>query len=558
MKKIHAALAVLAITLPIFLSTTGASADTRSSKKEVARQLDIFNSLVKEMQMYYVDSIDIEKAINTAISSMLDELDPYTEYMPKKATDEFRSMTTGEYGGIGSYIHATPKGIVLAGPQEGSPAAEAGLRYGDLLLTINGDTVTGLTTEKVSELLQGTPGTSINVKVLRPYVTDSIVETVVTRRKIRMPSVLYSGMLPNSIGYITLSSFTDKSADEVKEALIALRKENHLKGLILDLRSNPGGSMEDAIEIVGLFVPKGTAVVTTKGKGVLNEKTYKTANQPVAPDLPLAVLVDGSSASSSELTAGAIQDLDRGVIIGNRSFGKGLVQTTRSLPYEGLLKVTVAKYYIPSGRLIQAIDYSHRNPDGTVSRVPDSLTNVFHTAGGREVRDGGGITPDITVEYPEVSRLAYNIVRGDWASDFATRYAAGHPSILLPDQFEVTDEIYEEFKNSIDPEKFQYDRVCEQMLKQLRSTAKIEGYQSDSLNAEFDRLEAMLKHPLSRDLDTQRKMIEDYLAREIVSRYYFTKGEIIYTLRNDNCVDTAITILSDSARYNSLLRQQEK
>ena len=306
------------------------------------------------------------------------------------------------------------------------------------------------------------------------------------------------------------------------------------------------------MEILGIFLPKGTTVLTTRGKGVLNEKVYRTSVNPLDTKIPVAVLVDGNSASASEIVAGAIQDLDRGVVIGNRSYGKGLVQSTRELPYDGLLKVTVAKYYIPSGRLIQAIDYSHRNPDGSVARIPDSLTTVFKTAGGREVRDGGGITPDVKIEYPEVNRLTYNVVRDNWAFDFANKYAAEHDSVASPETFEVTDEIYSQFKKFIDPKKFNYDKVCENAVEQLREIAKVEGYMNDSTSAQFDVLASLLKHDLDRDLDINRKNLSPYIAEQILNRYYFNRGEVIYSLRDDQAVDSAASILTTS-RFNEIL-----
>lgn len=378
----------------------------------------------------------------------------------------------------------------------------------------------------------------------------------IKRAKIQIPSVPYFGMLKDNIGYISLNTFSEKSYQEVRTGVEDLVKKG-AKGIVLDLRGNGGGLVESAIQILGIFLPKGTPVLTTRGKGVLNEKVYKTSVNPIDTKIPLAVLVDGGSASASEIVTGALQDLDRAVVLGNRSFGKGLVQSTRSLPYDGLLKVTIAKYYIPSGRLIQAIDYSHRNPDGTVARIPDSLTNVFKTAGGREVRDGGGITPDIKVDYPDVNRLTFNVVRDNWAFDYATKYAAQHQSVPQPEEFEVTDEIYADFKGFIDPAKFNYDKVCESAIEQLRELAKSEGYMNDSTSAQFDVLAGMLKHDLNRDLDLNRKNITPYLAGEILNRYYSNRGEIIYSLRDDATVDSAITVLT-SPRYSQILAPAAK
>ncbi len=327
---------------------------------------------------------------------------------------------------------------------------------------------------------------------------------------------------------------------------------------MMDLRGNGGGLLESAVQVVGLFVPKGTEVVRTRGKGQLNEKIYKTTQKPVDTDIPLAVIVNGGSASAAEIVTGALQDLDRAVIVGERSFGKGLVQSTRQLPYNGLLKVTIAKYYIPSGRLIQAIDYSHRNPDGTVARIPDSLTTVWHTANGREVRDGGGITPDVKVEYPEGNRLVYNIVKDNWSFDFANKYAATHPTVPAPEEFVVTDTIFDEFKRFIDPSKFKYDRQCELILEELEKASKTEGYLNDQVQAQLDSLKVTLKHDLNHDLDLNRKTISEYLASEILQRYYYDRGAIIEALKHDADLDTVARIFNAPGRYASILAPAKK
>lgn len=547
MKKLFYAVAVVAAI------ASGTNAETRSPKADINANLSIFNSVVKELQSNYVDTIDMEKSVQTAIAAMLSQLDPYTEYMPRKAHEEFRSLNSGEYGGIGSYIMERAGNVYISGPHKGSPADRAGLRSGDLIMQVDTTTVLGMTTEQVSSRLKGQRGTTVKVTVKRPYVEDSIITVEMVRDKIQIPAVPYSGVVAPGIGYIQLTQFSEKSADEVLGALNSLMENDHIEGLIFDLRDNGGGIMENAVRILGYFLPKGTEVLRTRGKGIMDERVYKTTAKPVAPNLPLVVLTDGGTASASEITAGALQDLDRAVIMGGRSYGKGLVQTTREVPYEGLLKVTIARYYIPSGRLIQAIDYSHRNPDGTVARIPDSLTNVFKTAGGRTVRDGGGITPDVKVEYPEISRITYNVVRDNWAFDYANKYAATHASIPPVEEFVITDSIYNDFKASIDPAKFNYDKVCESILANLREAAKIEGYMTDSLGAQLDLLEGMMKHPLDKDLDTHRKSIEPYLEREIVNRYYYQGGEVQSFLRHDAAIDSAVTLLRDSARYKSIL-----
>ena len=531
---------------------------TRSKKADIAASLDIFNAVVKEIQSNYVDSIDAQKSVRTAIDAMLGSLDPYTEYIPQDEKADFRTISSGQYGGIGSYIMQRNGNVYISGPYLGSPAARAGLRPGDLIMVINGDTVLGKTTPEVSNLLKGPAGTPLSVTVKRPYVTDSIITVQITREKIQNPSVPYYGVVGNDLGYILLSSYTETTPEEVRLAIDSLKNRHKVKGLILDLRDNGGGLLESAVKILGYFLPKGTEVLRTRGKGVLDEKVYKTSSSPLVPDMPLVVLTDAGTASASEITAGALQDLDRAVIVGNRSFGKGLVQTTRELPYDGLLKVTMAKYYIPSGRLIQAIDYSQRNEDGSIQRIPDSLTHEFTTRNGRIVRDGGGITPDITVKYPDVSRITFNVVRDNWAFDFANRYRAEHPSIPPIDEFEIDDSIYARFKSSIDPAKFNYDKVCETILDRLREAARIEGYASDSLNAQFDTLAAMLKHPLDKDFDTHRGAIAPFLLREIAERYYYQPGAVRAALRSDIGADSAINILHNPAEYKRLLSAPAK
>lgn len=530
---------------------------TRSNKAEVSRNLDIFNSLYKVLQTTYVDTIDAEKSIGTAIDAMLSELDPYTEYIPEKDQETFMTISTGEYGGIGSYIMERNGNVYVSEPQEDSPALKAGLRPSDLFVKIDGDTVLGWKSDKVSAKLKGQAGTKVKVTVKRPYVADSIIDIEITRAKIKVHPVPYYGVTRDNIGYIFLSTFNEKSADEVRNALVELKKDPRVKSIILDLRNNGGGILEGAVKVAGLFVAKGTEIVRTRGKGLLNEKIYKTTSNPVDTEMPLAILINAGSASSAEIVAGALQDIDRAVIVGNTSFGKGLVQSSRPLPYNGLLKVTVAKYYIPSGRLIQAIDYSNRKPDGSVARIPDSLTREFKTLHGRTVRDGGGITPDIKVEYPDATRITYNIVRDNWAFDFATRYAATHDSIPTPDKFVVTDEIYDEFKRFINPEKFSYDKVCETMLADLEKTATTEGYMNDTARAQFEILRGLLKHDLDKDLNTNRKEISDFIASEIVGRYYNQRGQIIESLRGDIAIDSAAIVLNDRTRYRKILNPKK-
>jgi carboxyl-terminal processing protease len=540
------------------------SDDNVNDDAAVARNLDIFNSLYKELNTFYVDTINAQKAIENAINAMLNEIDPYTEYIPAVEADEFMTMSTGEYGGIGSYLTERTvngkKGVYISGPYEGSPAARVGLRAGDRIIVIDGDSTTGWTSDKVSKRLRGQANTHLTLTVVRPYDEDSIKTFSFNRETISVNPVPYYGVTRDNIGYIGLTTFNEKSAQQVREAVIELKKDPRVKGIVLDLRSNGGGIVEGAIQIVGCFVPKGTQVLVMRGRDKSSERTYKTTVDPVDTEIPLAVIIDGGSASASEITAGALQDLDRAVIIGNRSFGKGLVQSTRSLPYDGMLKVTIAKYYIPSGRLIQEVDYGNRNEDGTYKKTTtDSTARVFYTAHGREVREGGGIMPDIKVEPREMKRIVYNIMRDQWDFDFATKYVAEHgKDIPNPTDFEVTDEIFNEFKAFINPEKFEYDKVCEQQLATLRKTATAEGYMNDSTAAQFDRLEAMLKHDLDHDLDLHRRDIAYLIGQEIMDRLYYQRGQVENSIKDDEYLDAAKQMFDKPGEYARILNLKAK
>ena len=547
----------LCLAVPTALADTDKAVNDDAA---VARSLDIFNSLYKELNTFYVDTIDAQKTIENAINAMLDDIDPYTEYIPAKEADDFMTISTGEYGGIGSYIMERTvngvKGVYISGPYEGSPAARAGIRTGDRIIMIDNDSTTGWTSDQVSKRLKGQANTRLTVQVVRPWDEDSVKTFNLTRETISVNPVPYYGVTRDNIGYISLSTFNEKSAQQVRDALIELKKDPRVKNIVLDLRSNGGGIVEGAIQIVGYFVPKGTQVLVMRGRDKSSERTYKTTVDPVDTDIPLAVLIDGGSASASEITAGALQDLDRAVIIGSRSFGKGLVQATRTLPYDGMLKVTIAKYYIPSGRLIQEVDYGNRNADGTYKKTSaaDSIAQIFHTAHGREVHGGGGITPDIKIEPRELKRIVYNIMRDQWDFDFATKYVAQHrDEIPNPADFEITDEIFNEFKAFIDPAKFEYDKVCEQQLATLRKTATTEGYMNDSTAAQFDRLEQMLKHNLDHDLDLHRRDISTLLSQEIMDRLYYQRGQVQNGIKIDECLDQAQEMFNKPGEYNRIL-----
>lgn len=521
----------------------------------VSRNLSTFSSIVKELEMNYVDTIRPKEAFGAAIEAYLSTVDPYTEYYSADDRDELTKMTTGQYdyGGIGSFIMQRDGASYISGPMEGAPAAKAGLRSGDRIIQVDSVDTSNMGSDKVSSLLRGLAGTPVKVTVNRPFVTDSIITFDIIRGKLSDPSVPYWGVINGNTGYIRLTQFLADSGHDVHEALQAFKANPAVTQIVLDLRGNGGGLLEQAVDILGNFLPKGTEVLRTRGRDKALEKVYKTTKTPIYPDIPLAVLIDGGSASASEITAGALQDLDRAVLIGSRSFGKGLVQSTRPLPFDGLLKITVAKYYTPSGRLIQALDYSHRNPDGSVARTPDSLTNVYHTARGREVRDGGGLTPDIKIDWPRVSPLLYNLVADNKIFDFATQYANTNDTIPSAWDFEITDELFETFKNSFDPATLRYDKVMDQLLKQLRETAEEEGYLTEEAKAAIDTLSPLLANDVNQDLDNKRPEIAEYLGAEIASRYYYENGRLIQNLKYDNALKQAIEILADQARLKEIL-----
>lgn len=519
---------------------------------QIAKNLDIFNSIFKELDMFYVDTIDPNKTIKEGIDAMLMQLDPYTNYFPEEDMGDFKQMVTGKYGGIGSLItfYKAKNRVAIAEPFENTPASKAGLKAGDILLEIDGKDLLGKKQDEVSNLLRGEIGTSFILKVERPGEKKPL-EFKITRESIQIDPVPYYGVVGDSIGYIVLTSFTDNCAKDVRKAFIEL-KQKGVKSLILDLRNNGGGVLTEAVDIINLFVPKGKEVISTRGKVKQWDRTYKTTREPLDAEIPLAILVNSASASASEIVAGALQDLDRAVIIGTRTFGKGLVQTSRDLPYNGSLKVTTAKYYIPSGRCIQAIDYTHRNEDGSVGRIPDSLTTVFHTAAGREVRDGGGIRPDKEVKVEKIPNILYYLVADNIIFDYATEYCLAHPSIVPVEQFTVTDKDYAAFKEKVKKADFKYDRQSEKVLKNLKEVAEFEGYMDDASD-EFKALENKLSHNLDRDLDHFAKDIKRLIADEIVKRYYYQRGAIQEQLKDDEGIEEAIKILNNHPEYQKIL-----
>ena len=528
---------------------------------QIVKNLDLFNSVFKELDMFYVDTINPKEIIEYGIHAMLSKTDPYTDYYPEE-DNTLKEMTTGKFGGIGSVVrYYTPrKRVVIVEPSEGHPAAEAGLKAGDVILEINGKEMAqenrtpNELTEYVSSNLRGEPGTVCALKIDRPISDSTYVplEIKVTRGTIRTNPIPYYNMVNDSVGYIFISTFSmDGCSKEVKKALIEL-KQRGATSLILDLRGNGGGLLGEAVKVVNFFVPKGKEIVVTKGKFKQMDNTYRTTSEPIDLEIPLTVLVDGSTASAAEILSGALQDLDRAVIIGNRTFGKGLVQTLRYLPFNSSMKITTAKYYIPSGRCVQALDYSKRNADGSIARTPDSLTNVFHTASGREVRDGGGIRPDIEVKLDKTPNILFYLMNEDMIFDYATQYCIKHPAIEQVADFKLTDADYAEFKALLKKRNFSYDRQSEAMLKNLKEIAEFEGYMEGAKD-EFSALEKKLQHNLDLELDRFAKDIKPLLSEEIVKRYYFERGAVQETLKEDKVLQKAIEVLQNPTEYASIL-----
>lgn len=523
-----------------------------------SKYLDVFHAVFRELDLMYVDTIDIPGTLEAGISAMLSRLDPYTVYYPEDDEEDLKMMLTGKYAGVGAIIryHKRYDRVVVVEPYEGMPALDAGLRAGDILLSIDGDDLKGLSVDKVSERLRGEAGTTLTVRAKREGVTDSILEVKLTRANIALPSVPYYTMLSDSIGYIILNSFTENCAREVRLALVEL-KDRGAKRLVLDLRGNGGGSLSEAVDITGLFVPKGTVVVTTRGKIAQATQSFRTRREPLDATMPLVVLVDGQSASASEIVAGAIQDLDRGVIMGRRTYGKGLVQTVRDLPYNSSLKLTTGKYYTPSGRCVQAIDYARRAEDGSVERIPDSLTTEYRTVAGRSVRDGGGITPDVPLQPDSLPNILFYLANSDVLFDFATDYTRLHPTMPPVAEFVVTDSLYTAFLAAVKASDFTYDRQSERALAALKELARFEGY-AESASAEFAALEKKLTHDIDHDFRYFEPRIKELLADELVSRYYYQRGSIEQTLKADSAVIRAYRLLADEPAYRAVLSGEKK
>ena len=547
-KILKAALGV-SLAVIIGLAIWGFKSDQKNF--EISKNLDIFYTLVRELNLFYVDEVKPEKLIKKGIDEMLETLDPYTVFIPESEMDDFKFMTTGEYAGIGAMISKRKNQIIVAEPYEGFPAQKSGLRAGDIFLEVDGKNVDKMAVSDVSEILKGPARKPVKVKMQRPGEKKPYQIDIV-REEIQIDPVTYYGMIDSKTGYIRLSSFTDGCSENIKSAILDLRDKRGASSLVLDLRGNPGGLLGEAVKVTNLFINHGQEIVTTKGKVSQWDKTYRATEQPVDSVMPLIVLVNSGSASASEIVAGALQDLDRAVILGNRTFGKGLVQTTRDLSYDTKLKVTTAKYYIPSGRCIQALDYSHRNADGSVGHIPDSLTSEFKTKNGRPVRDGGGVTPDIRNVQDTLSTLAYKLVQDYMIFDFATEFASKHKTIASPDKFVIDDTIYSEFNRFLTEKKFSYESRSEQNLKALIETAKRERY-FDGAQNEFAALEKGLTLNLNADLGKFSDEIRELLKDEIVGRYYYQKGAIIAAIENDLEIKRVISLFNSPAEYSAIL-----
>lgn len=523
---------------------------------EVAKNLEVFNAIYRNLDMLYVDSLDPNVVIGNGINYMLHTLDPYTEYYPQEKNNDFKQLLTGKYAGIGAVIkyNLAIKNVVIDQPYVNMPAADAGLKKGDIILAIDDTTMVGKSVDYVRNHLRGEPGSTFILKYKRP-TTGKTQRVKVVRKQIQMPSVPYYGMPDKNVGYINLVQFTEGCAKEVRRAFLDLKHQG-MKSLVLDLRGNGGGSEAEAVQIVNLFVPKGRLVVSNRGKVTRANHDYKTTAEPVDTLMPIVVLVDDNTASASEITSGALQDFDRAVVMGIRTYGKGLVQMTMELPYNGAMKLTTNKYYIPSGRCIQAIKYGH-GTGAYQEHIPDSLTQVFHTLHGREVRDGGGIKPDVEVKPDSLPNIVFYLASSGRDStetlyNYELDYIGKHPMVASPDVFEITDAEYEDFKKYVAQSGFTYDRESEKYLKELEKIFKFEGYYDD-VKDDLQSLKKKLNHNISKDLDIHKNVIKQVIANDLMTAYYYQAGAIRSTLRNDKQWKEAVKLLGDTPRYQSIL-----
>ena len=547
MKKIQLFVFLVALLLPL-----GLFAQEKQNNFEIAKSLDIYNSLLRELNLNYVDEINPGELNETAIKAMLEGLDPYTVFIPESDIENAKFMTTGEYGGIGAIIQYDGEFTRISDPYEGWPAQKAGIIAGDAILEVNGVDCKKKNTQEVSNLLKGQPGTEVTLKLKR-YGQEQPLEIKLKREKVKIDNIPYYKVFDNGIAYLSLSGFTRDAAKEVKEKFVEMKKGNELKGFVIDLRGNGGGLMNEAVDIVNLFIPKGKPVVSMKGKAATANSMHPTTNEPVDLEIPLAILVDGSSASASEIVAGAIQDYDRGVIIGQRTFGKGLVQNILPLSYNTQMKVTVAHYYIPSGRCIQEIDYSHKKD--TAQMKKDTLGKAFKTMGGRIVYEGHGITPDVKVSRDPYATVTAYLFGKNYIFDYANKFYSEHKSIAPAERFQIDEATYQDFMKFVKDKKFSYTTESEKAIEKLKKTAKEEGY-LDKIKPQIDLLEKNLAAEKDNDLLNNRKDIEELLRSEIVGRYYYQKGRIVASLNDDPDLKRAFEILLNTNgkdEYHSIL-----
>ena len=522
-----------------------------SNNFEILKNLEIYSSILKELDKNYAEEINPGDLNEIAIEAMLEDLDPYTVYIPESQSEDYKLLTTGQYGGIGALIHRQGDYVVISEPYEGSPAQKSGLKAGDRILEINGQSAKGKSTEEVSEILKGQPGVTLEIKI-QGYSDEEPVIREVVRENIKIPNIPYYGMIGENIAYIMLANFAKNAGDEVKKALTELKSNNDVKGVILDLRGNGGGLLHEAVNLANIFVDKGNLIVSTKGKISSRNTDYYTLMPAVDSQIPVVVLVDGSSASASEIVAGAIQDLDRGVIIGQKTFGKGLVQNVVPLPYNSQLKITVSKYYISSGRCIQAIDYFHKDGNGNSSKIPDSLISEFKTKNGRSVYDGGGIEPDITTDEYDYSSITAALVTKFLIFDYANRFYSTHPTIDQPEMFQVDDLIYDDFLAFLQDKDYDYKTRTEESLEDLMKDAQDEDYFS-AIQEDYEIMKRKLSHDKEADLLKHKEEIRELLREEIVSRYYYQKGRIIANIGQDKDIERAVEVLVQQSTYLAIL-----
>lgn len=534
-------------------------AQNKDHNLEVAKNLEVFNSIYKHLDLLYVDTLNAKEVVGNAINGMLRSLDPYTVYYSEDKTNELRTMLTGKYAGIGSIIrwNSQISNSVIEGPYEGMPAAEAGLRKGDVILSIDGESMKGKDNAYVSDHLRGDAGTTFELKIRRPS-TGKEMRFKITRRSIQMPAVPYYGVQQGGIGYIKLNEFTENSAKIVRNAFIDMRHQQ-IKGLILDLRNNGGGSELEAANLVNLFVPKGVTVVSNRGKLKRANHDYKTTSEPIDTVIPIVVMVNGNSASAAEIVTGALQDMDRAVVLGTKTYGKGLVQMPIDLPYNSEMKVTTSRYYIPSGRCIQARKYRH-NDGGSSEVIADSTKRKFYTLNGREVLDAGGITPDVVVEGDSLPNIAYYLAAARDSNEvllnYEVDYIAKHPTVAQPADFELSDEDYAEFKKRVLDSGFTYDRTSEKFLKDLEQLTRFEGYYDDA-KPEFEALKKKLSHNVAKDLEYNKQAIKNIINNDLMAAYYFQRGATQNSLRHDKQMDEAMKLIADGERYAKILNPKK-